>query len=82
MIRPINYGNDKRKEISMKLTVEDILGLSEEEYIMVYDESKEEYFKDKNGYTDLSYYTLLELDLLHREIETIGADDYVVCNIK
>ena len=30
----------------MKLTVEDILGLSEEEYIMVYDESKEEYFKD------------------------------------
>ena len=34
----------------MKLTVEDILGLSEEEYIMVYDESKEEYFKDKNGY--------------------------------
>ena len=38
----------------MKLTVEDILGLSEEEYIMVYDESKEEYFKDKNGYTDLS----------------------------
>ena len=82
MIRPINYGNDKRKEIRMKLTVEDILGLSEEEYIMVYDESKEEYFKDKNGYTDLSYYTLLELDLLHREIETIGADDYVVCNIK
>ena len=62
----------------MKLTVEDILGLSEEEYIMVYDESKEEYFKDKNGYTDLSYYTLLELDLLHKEIESIGADDYVV----
>ena len=39
--------------------------------------NKEEYFKDKNGYTDLSYYTLLELDLLHKEIESIGADDYV-----